>query len=93
LAGEVLLVDVIKQSQDGQSLVTFEHVEASSCRISVIGTIPGICSAERTVFAVFAQDNIYCLGIGTVVESRQTALIRALIENFYSLDGIRWKVP
>ena len=92
MAGEILLVDVVKQSQYRYPLILFKKIDTTTSSIAVVIAVACISSSEGTIFAIGTKDDVDCFGVVAIVKASKTALIRALIQYFYTVDCVCRKV-
>ena len=87
-----MLVDVVEKAQHGNPLVSFKEVDTTSSGIAIVVAVARIGSTEGAIFLVRAQNDVDGLGIASVVKSGESALVRALVQDFYSINSICWQV-
>ncbi len=86
LEGEVLLVQVVGQSDDGDAAVPLENIHVASGRIVGRIAVSGIELTELSATLPFGGDDVQRLVALAVVESRELRLIAQLVEYLHALD-------
>ena len=92
LGGEVLLVDVVRQTDGGEPVVAAEHVHVAARLVPAPASLPGVGLAECEG-VIRAQDHVHGLGRLTVVDPREFRLVAQLVEDLDLLDHVRRQIP